>query len=476
MAEADRRAIAGGTPERVLVERAGRAVARHAQRLLGGTYGRRVVIVCGKGNNGADGEVAARVLARRGVGVAVCRLADGVDPAALARITRRSDLAIDAMFGTGFRGTLAGAAAAVPDVFAGAGIPVLAVDIPSGVDGATGATAGAAVRAAETVCFQALKPGLLFEPGRTHAGRVRVVDIGIGVGDTSTEVPEVADLSLPRRTPAMHKWSAALMVVGGSTGMIGAPLMVAHAAARCGAGMVVCAVPGLEAAARVAGTEIVARALPAIADGSLDEDAGRVALKELGRYRALAIGPGLGRELGAQNAARRLVAEAAIPVVVDADGLNALAADPAPLRVRRAAHLPHAVLTPHAGEYERLAGRPVGPDRVEAARTLARETDTVVLLKGPGTVIAAPDGTAIVNPTDSAALATAGTGDVLTGMIGGLLANGVEPFVAAYTGAYVHGRAALAAGTAPDLVATDLIAALPPTLGALRSGTDPWED
>jgi NAD(P)H-hydrate epimerase len=364
----------------------------------------------------------------------------------------------------------------VPEVFARAGITVLAVDIPSGVDGATGATAGGAVHAAETVCFQALKPGLLFEPGRTLAGRVHVVDIGIDIGDASIRVPEVSDLSLPQRSPTMHKWSAALLVVGGSTGMIGAPLMVAHAGARCGAGMVVCGVPGQEAAARVSGSEIVARALPAAADGSLDEDAGRVALKEIGRYTALAIGPGLGRELGAQNAARRLMAEAAIPIVVDADGLNALAADPAPLRVRRAAHLPRAVLTPHAGEYERLAGRPVGTDRIEAARALARDTDTVVLLKGPGTVIAAPDGTAIVNATDSAALASAGTGDVLTGIIGGLLANGVEPFTAAYSGAYVHGRAALAAGTAPDLVATDLITALPPTLGALRSGTDPWED
>jgi len=171
-----------------------------------------------------------------------------------------------------------------------------------------------------------------------------------------------------------------------------------------------------------------------------------------------------------------LVAEAPIPIVVDADALNALAVDSAPLRVRHASGLPPAVLTPHAGEYERLAGHPVGRDRLAAARELARALDAIVLLKGPGTVIATAAGDASINPTDTAALATAGTGDVLTGIIGGLLANGADPRTAAITGAYVHGRAARAAGTAPDLVAIDLIGALHPTLDALRSGRDPWED
>jgi NAD(P)H-hydrate epimerase len=266
------------------------------------------------------------------------------------------------------------------------------------------------------------------------------------------------------------------MVFGGSNGLTGAPLMAARAGARAGAGMVVCSLPGREAAAAASGAEIVTRALPATDDGDMDEDAARVALKDITRFKALAIGPGLGRDDRAQAAARRLVAEAPIPVVVDADALNALAVDSAPLRVRHASGLPPAVLTPHAGEYERLAGHPVGDDRVAAARELARATDAIVLLKGPGTVIATPDGDATINPTDTAALATAGTGDVLTGIIGGLLANGADPRTAAITGAYVHGRAALAAGTAPDLVAIDLIGALHPTLDALRSGRDPWED
>jgi NAD(P)H-hydrate epimerase len=468
MAEADRRAIAGGTPEAVLVDRAGRVVARHALAMLGGAYGRRVVIVCGQGNNGADGAVAGRVLAMRGVGVDVFRLADGLD--GIDRALARAHLAIDAMFGTGFRGALDGDAARAADAMRA--VRTLAVDIPSGVNGTTGEVTGVAVDAQVTTCFVARKPGLLFEPGRSHAGDVRVVDIGIDAGVATIEVPELRDLWLPSRGATDHKWSSGLFVFGGSQGMFGAPEMAGRAAARSGAAIVVCGVP----AADLGASEIITRSLPATGDGHLDEDAARLVLKELHRYRALAVGPGLGRDDRAQAAARRIVAEAAIPIVVDADALNALAADPASLRVRHAQKLPRAVLTPHAAEYERLAGRPVGSDRIAAARELAAQTHAVVVLKGPGTVIAEPGGHAVVNPTDTAALATAGTGDVLTGIIGGLLANGAEPFAAAVTGAYVHGRAARVAGTGDDLVAIDLIAALHRTLDALRQGRDPGED
>ena len=227
--------------------------------------------------------------------------------------------------------------------------------------------------------------------------------------------------------------------------------------------MVVCAVPGAAAATQVSGRELVARALPATADGALDEAAASEVLKELSRYRALAIGPGLGRDPGTQAAVRRIIAEADVPIVVDADALNAIAVDPSVLRARHNAGLPPAVLTPHAGEYERLAGRAVGEDRVAAARELAAQLHAIVLLKGPGTVVAAPDGYAIVNRTGGPALATAGTGDVLTGILGGLIAQGAEPFHAAATGAYVHGRAAAAAPAAPDIVASDLVDALPRT-------------
>src|SRR5262245_28413394 len=480
MGEADRRTIAAGTPEAELVDRAGTAVAAHALRMRGGTYGRRVVVVAGKGNNGADGVVAAGRLRARGIGVDELSLADGIAPPALERSLARADLVIDAMFGTGFRGSLSGDGAMVARAVAASGVPVLAVDIPSGVDGTTGEVPGEAIRANETLCFAALKPGLLFEPGRTHAGRVSVADIGIDAtaawsGPVTLHALDAADLRIPRRPAVGHKWSAAALVVGGSGGMVGAPLLAGHAAARCGAGMVVCGLPGAEGASRAGGTELVARALPATPEGALAANAPDAVLADIERFRALAIGPGLGRDARTQTAVRRIVAQCPIPVVVDADALYALATDPDALRARRGAGYPPAVLTPHAAEYARLAYKAVDADRVVAARELAARLDAIVLLKGPGTVVADEAGRAVVNHTDSPALATAGTGDVLTGMIAGLLANGAPPFEAAATGAYVHGRAASVAGTGDDLVATDLIGALHRTLEPLRSGDDPWE-
>jgi NAD(P)H-hydrate epimerase len=477
MAEADRRAIAAGTPESVLVARAGRAVARHARRMLGGTYGRRVVVVAGKGNNGADGRVAARLLRALGVGVDCFDLPAGIEPAALARAVHRADLAIDAMFGTGFRGTLTDDAAHVAQTLRDAALPTLAVDIPSGVDGAAGSARGDAVRARETICFAALKPGLLFEPGRERAGTVHVADIGLDPGPTQLHVLEADDVFVPRRPAEAHKWSAAALIVGGSTGMTGAPIMASHAASRCGAAMVVCALPGQDAAARAsAAGAIVTRALPATAHGALGSEAASVLLKDVERFRVVAIGPGLGRDEGTQAAVRQVVAECPVPIVVDADALNALAVDLVPLRQRSRAGFPEAILTPHAGEYARLAGTQIGDDRVAAARELASRTGAIVVLKGPGTVIAAPGGDAVVNRTDNPALATAGTGDVLTGIIAGFVANGATPFDGAASGAYVHGRAGAAAGSGPDLVATDLLGALHPTLAELRSGPGDEEE
>jgi NAD(P)H-hydrate epimerase len=462
MGEADRRAIASGTPEAVLVERAGHAVAWAVRRALGGVYGRRVAVVCGKGNNGADGRVAARVLRGWGVGVDEFDLANGIDFAAYDRALDRNPLVVDAMYGTGFRGKLEGDAAQVARR-ASSRCGVVAVDIPSGVDGLTGAIAGAHVPADATVCFAALKPGLLFEPGRSLAGDVQVVDIGIPV-DSNVHVLRAVDIPIPVRAEEAHKWKAGLMVVGGSTGMIGAPMMASHAAARCGAGMVVCGLPGHDTAARASGTEIVTRALPATEQGALDDAAADAVLEGIDRFQALAIGPGLGRDAATQRAVQRIVAEAPCRVVVDADALVAVGTDWSPFERRRDRGFAPAVLTPHAGEYERLAGKPVGDDRLEAARALARDAGAVVLLKGPGTVIAQPDGDATIDTTGTGILASAGTGDVLTGVIGGLLAHGCSPFRAASAGAWLHGTAAELAGTRDSLVASDLIAALPRTL------------
>jgi len=495
----DRRTIEAGTPESVLVERAGTAVAWHARKLLGGLYGRRVVVACGKGNNGADGRVAARVLRGWGVAVVELALAGGVDHGDAAREIARSDLFVDAMFGTGFRGALEGDAAWLAEEATRAR-RVLAVDIPSGVDGLTGVARGPAVRAHATVCFAYLKPGLLFEPGRSLAGDVDVVDIGVSAGGWFGYAPITkrplqrfatsasdARAALGERAPDEHKWRAAVLVVGGSAGMIGAPGLTARAALRAGSGMVVAGVPGNDAAARIGGGEVVARALAATADGALAEAAVADLLGAfLARFKALAIGPGLGRAPQTAAAVVRMVTEAPVPLVTGADAPNALAADPSPFASRAARDQrsedvpppedlrPMAVITPHDGEYERLAGHAVGEDRVEAASELADRLRVVVLLKGPATVVADPFGRVAINPTGGRELATAGTGDVLTGIVAALLARGAPPFQAAAAAAWIHGRAATVAGTAPGLVAGDLIDALPRTLRTLTE--PPSED
>jgi NAD(P)H-hydrate epimerase len=471
MGAADARAIAAGTPESVLMERAGHAVAWAARRRLRGLYGKRAVVVCGKGNNGGDGVIAARVLRHWGARVDRFHLGSGVPRADLARALVRADVVVDAMYGTGFRGELEGDARAVAEAlhdFAGV---VIAVDIPSGVQGLTGEARGAAVRADETVTFAAYKPGLLFEPGRSLAGHVRVAEIGIAVHDLARAwVSEVDDVGMWLRAgdANTHKWRAGCYVVGGSGGMTGAPSLVSRAAMRAGAGIVWCGVPGADAAARLAGGEVIARALPAAPDGSLRDDAAKDVLDDLDRFRALAIGPGLGRSPTTAAAIRRIVAGARVPAVVDADALHAVGDDPTLLRIRSAP----TILTPHAGEYASLRGGPPGPDRLAAARALAADTGAIVLLKGPGTVVAAPDGEAHICPSGGPWLATAGSGDVLTGVIAGLLARGVPAFPAAVHGALLHGLAADAAGHT-GLMAGDLVGAIPTVLAGLTGDAAP---
>jgi NAD(P)H-hydrate epimerase len=355
---------------------------------------------------------------------------------------------------------------------AASGVDVLAVDIPSGVDGTTGAVGGPAVHADATVAFAAYKPGLLFTPGAQHAGEVSIVDIGIDPGPVALGLVGDDDLRrwLPIRPATAHKWSVGgVFVVGGSAGMAGAAALSARAALRAGAGIVVC---GLAAAgtAPVAGAEVITRRLAATEDGQLAEEAVAQVRDGLERFRAVVLGPGLGTGPATVAAVRRLVAEIAVPLVLDADGLNAMGRDVAPLSTRAPGTT---VLTPHAGESRRLAGGAVGDDRVAAARTLAVGTSAVVLLKGPQTVVAEPGGRAAVVANGGPWLATAGTGDVLAGIIGALLAQGLAPFEAAAGGAFLHGRAARAAGSwfeeraktgNPGLVAGDLIDALPSAL------------
>jgi NAD(P)H-hydrate epimerase len=447
------------------MDRAGRAVAWEVRRVLGSTYGHRVAIVCGKGNNGGDGLVAARVLSGWGVRVEVLDLGAGLDIATIDAALERADLLVDAMYGTGFAGSLDGVAAYVAR--RSTGITTVAIDVPSGVDGLTGLTQGDVVHADSTVTFAARKPGVCFEPGRSCAGEVRVVDIGIDIGvDVGEPALALTDASDLRRwlvppDPAAHKWTSALLVVGGSGGMIGAPLLVSHAAMRVGAGIVWCGVPGIDAAARASGGEVVTVALPGTDEGALSGlgdliDATR-------RFRGVVVGPGLGGAPATRAAVRDLVGRLAIPLVLDADGLNAFEGDAGIISERTAA----TILTPHAGEYARIAGEPVGDDRVAAARYLAETTGAVVLLKGPGTVVAEPGGRASINPHDGPWLGTAGSGDALSGIIGGLLARGLQPFEAATGGAFLHASAADRAGHT-GLIAGDLVAALPRTLESLE--------
>ncbi len=428
-------------PESALVDRAGTATAHAAMRMLGGAYGRRVLVLAGKGNNGADGRVAAARLSARGALVAIAAPGEDVPAGGC-------DLVVDAVLGTGFRGSYD--APAVP-----AGAPVLAVDIPSGVAGDTGEAPGRPVPADRTVTFAAWKRGLLLGEGRRLAGEVEVADIGVAPGDASAALVEDRDVRalLPRRPPQAHKWMTALAVVAGSPGMEGAAALCASGATRAGAGMVRLAVPGSEGG--LPGPwpiEAVRLALP------LQGWAERV-LDQIDRCRALVVGPGLGRDEATQAEIRKLVARATVPTVVDADALFALSGSAWPVRERD----DRLVLTPHDGEYQRLLGSPAGPDRIGAAERLADRVGATALVKGSVTAVAGPvpgRTRVLLAAAGSARLATAGTGDVLSGVIGALLARGLEPPVAAALGAHVHGRAAslghaegLGAGDLPGLVA-----------------------
>ncbi len=435
-------AAADRLPPGLLVGRAGRAVARSVLRQLGGGYGRRVVVVAGPGNNGADGQVAAEWLRRRGARVAVVPVPGrGHTPDPLPHC----DLVVDAAFGTGFRGEYR--APAVPP-----GVPVVAVDIPSGLNGDTGEACRDAVRADVTVTFAALKPGLLLGEGPQRSGTIEIVDIGLEIAATrpgaACELIEDCDVEhhLPARARDSHKWAAAVMVVAGSPGMIGAARLAAGGAARAGAGMVRLGIPGASAGELPAGS-VVAEAL----DGT--EWAAGV-LDRLDRFHALVLGPGLGRNEAVAGQVVRLVAEARCPVVVDADALWALRSSSfvASTVARREAPV---VLTPHAGEYRRLCGSSPGADALSAARRLAADSGAIALLKGSSTVVARPGGDAMVSASGSARLATAGTGDVLAGVIGAFVARGVEPGVAAALAAHTHGRAA-ELGAPEGLVAGDL--------------------
>ncbi len=469
---ADRDALAAGIPVATLMGRAGAAVARTARAALGGTAGRRVVALAGKGHNGGDALEALARLARWGAGAEALVTGEvaGLDPegrrcvaavrAAGGRVRQASaaladallasaDLVLDGLLGTGSAGAPRGSVAELIAAANRAAAPVVAVDIPSGVDGATGAVAGEAVHALATVTFQAAKPGHVLPPGNERVGRLEVADIGLPLAAGRWGISEAADLVdlVPIPRAELHKRSrGVLLVVAGSSGMGGAPTLVGRAARRAGAGLLVLAIPA-SVAERVGAAvpEALTVALPE-ADGGMTPAAVEACRRWLDEASALAMGPGLGRSDATVAAVRALLAAYQGPAVVDADGLYALGTG-GPLAERTAPTL----VTPHAGEFVRLAPQQQGT-RLHRAADRAAAWGVTVLLKGNDTVIADPDGRLVVNPTGTPVLASGGTGDVLTGLVGALLAQRLAPFDAARLGAWVHGRAGTLAARALSVV------------------------
>jgi NAD(P)H-hydrate epimerase len=423
-----------------LMERAGSAVAYEAMRVY--PYARRFAVVCGGGSNGGDGRVTARVLREAGREAVETDAVEGCD------------VVIDALFGTGFHGSPRADATAMIERINACGLPIVSVDLPSGVDASTGEVAGAAVNASLTVTFHASKVGLHVAPGRFHAGEVVVADIGLLPVETAVRraIPVLLQ-QVPLRGARDSKFTAgAVLVVGGARGTTGAPVLSAMAALRADAGYVTVAVP------RECLATVEVLALEPVKRGFDWDGAEETIMTEAGRADAVALGPGLGRSAEAHALVARLLERLELPVVVDADALFGL--DPV-------ARNHPTLLTPHAGELARLLDRDaawVDAHRLEAARECAARYGAVVLLKGAGTIVQAPTGGPVVCDTGPPSLATAGTGDVLTGIVAAFLAKGLDPVTAAAAAATAHGLAAAVSPHQAGLVASDVIAELPGAL------------
>ncbi|HHY47830.1 MAG TPA: NAD(P)H-hydrate dehydratase [Firmicutes bacterium] len=509
MREIDRVAIEEmGIPGIVLMENAGRQVAAKALEVLGnGVQQKRACIICGKGNNGGDGFVAARHLANRGARVKVFLLARkseisgdaatnlsilnrmGVDVEELtpevlqkAKISFSvSDVLVDAIFGTGFKGEVNGIVATVIDAINDSGRPVVSVDVPSGLDASSGKVRGKCVRATHTVTMGLPKVGLLLYPGASFAGEVTVADIGIPASVLSGDklkinltTPERVRSWLPRRDPDTHKGNfGRVLVIAGSEGMTGAACLTSMAALRVGCGLVTLGVPkSLHDYMEVKLTEVITKPLPETGSRSIALAGQGMIEGLLKRNDVLAIGPGMSQDSETVQLVRNVLAGASCPCVVDADGLNALAQDMDIMKVIRAPM----VLTPHAGEMARLLGgtsEQVRHNRLEVTRAAAKQWGKVVVLKGARTIVADPSGRVYINPTGNPGMATAGMGDVLTGAIAGLMAQGLLPFEAAIVGVYIHGLAGDLACRAlgqMGMVATDVVDRLPASLLAVSNG------
>jgi NAD(P)H-hydrate epimerase len=514
MRRLDERAIREiGVPGVVLMENAGRGTARAIAEKFPEALRGRVVVLAGRGNNGGDGFVVARVLRDQGAAVEVFLLAQLDDVTGDARVFLNAaracgvpvrefpdrdrlpdefrlddaDLIVDALLGTGLSKEATGAVAEAIARVNASDAWVVAVDLPSGLSADTGRPLGDAVRADLTVTFGLMKLAHVTYPGLDCCGEVVLVDIGIPArvvdeaGIPFTLV-EDADVTLPlvrARDARAHKGTFGhLLVLAGSRGFTGAGVLATRAAARMGAGLVTLGCPrGIATSVESRLLDAMTLPLPETDAGVFAESAAASALGALESRTALAIGPGMTIDHAAARFVRAVLAKSAVPAVVDADALNALAGHLGTLRDRKAP----TILTPHPGEAARLLGcssADVQDDRIGGATRLAIDTGAIVVLKGARTVTATPDDRVFINPTGNPGLASGGTGDVLTGMIGGLLAQREDPLWCALAGVYLHGlaadRAAIRTGERA-LVAGDVLDELPRLLAAIESGCEEGE-
>lgn len=502
-----------GIPGRVLMENAGRGAARFLLDSFEGIQNAYLAVLAGRGNNGGDGFVVARYAAQRGIDVVVYLLAYNKRVTGDARANlellaplsipvveipndsrlaeyeadmAQHDVWVDAVFGTGLSADIRGHYREAIDLLNSFQRPVLAIDIPSGVNADNGQIYGTCVQATATATFAYPKIGHVVYPGAQYAGHLEVIDIGIPPHIAQAVAPrqrltasaEVA-AELVRREPDDHKGSAGhLLVIAGSTGKTGAAAMACEGAMRSGAGLVTLGAPAsLNPVLETLLLEVMTAPLPDTG-GALVPDAGDQISRLMTGKQCLAMGPGLGSAEETGRLVRHLLRRSKIPMVIDADGLNHLAGRREMFKDVQAP----AVLTPHPGEMARLADlttAQVQADRVKCAREFAAATGTVVVLKGAATVIAAPDGHVQINSTGNPGMASGGMGDVLTGIIAGLITQGVDPDRAAVMGVYLHGAAAdalAAEGRPVGYLAADLLDQIPVQLGLLLNGSQPQVD
>lgn len=477
MKEIDRRASSDfGIPSIVLMENAGIRTVEVAEDILGNTVGKNVVIIAGKGNNGGDGLVIARHLLNAGANVDIFLMSESSqltpdsytnyqilskmsnniyslceekDLDKLMTSVLTSDLIIDAMYGIGLKGGLNDFDSAIVRIVNWSNSPVIAVDIPSGVEADTGKVHGEAIKAAHTVTFALPKIGLILEPGKNHAGTLSVADISIPYVllkdnriKTNLIDEDMVQPFIKPRLPESHKGTFGhVLIIGGSAGLTGAVIMASYAALRSGAGTVTAALPeSLVPVVETGLVEVMTAPLAETRQAAIALEALPAIENLLGTASVCAIGPGMSRYPEANAVLHFVLERAGIPVVIDADGLNALEGDVSILKNRQVP----VIITPHPGEMARLTGKSieeVQSDRLEIARDYAQQWGITVVLKGNKTVVANSTGDTYINITGNPGMATAGSGDVLCGIISGLIAQGLKPNDAAVTGVYLHGLA-----------------------------------